>query len=449
MSYKAIVCKIRTRPHPNADKIQLGVAHGYQVVVSLDTVDGELGVYFPTDGQLSEEMCLANDLISYRDDSGIKKGGFFSPKRRVRAQKFRGEKSEGYWCPISHFAFTEYNLDDLAEGSQFDELNSIPICNKYYTPATKQQMGKQGFKRVNAIFHKHKDTKQFKYESGHIHKNAIIYLTEKMHGTSGRTGHLMDTKKYKRSFWQRVALALQGKNSDATFKVSGMDYLTGTRNTILRDKSQMTFYGNEEFRFIMADRLRDNLHEGETVYYEIVGYTTTGQDIMNPVDTSVVGDKDFTKAFGKRMVYKYGCVPTQCDMYVYRITMTNNQGDTIDLPWEQVKRRCNELCVKYVPEFKFYLTSAKVDEFNLTVDDDSNTVKPYIYDGDADLLTSILDEFVDGPSTIDSTHIREGVGIRVEDCNGVHFLKYKSHAFGMLEGYIKEKDDYVDMEEVS
>jgi hypothetical protein len=37
MSYEAIVARIHTRPHPNADRLQLGTVCGHQVVVGLDT----------------------------------------------------------------------------------------------------------------------------------------------------------------------------------------------------------------------------------------------------------------------------------------------------------------------------------------------------------------------------------------------------------------------------
>ena len=57
MSYTAIITRIKTRPHSNADRLQLGTCLGNQVVVGLDTKDGELGIYFSTDGQLSERMC--------------------------------------------------------------------------------------------------------------------------------------------------------------------------------------------------------------------------------------------------------------------------------------------------------------------------------------------------------------------------------------------------------
>lgn len=83
--YQAIVCRIKVRPHPNADRLQLGEAHGYQVIVGLDTEDNELGIFFPCDGQLSEAFATSNDLIGYTDEAGNKKGGYFAKNCRVRA----------------------------------------------------------------------------------------------------------------------------------------------------------------------------------------------------------------------------------------------------------------------------------------------------------------------------------------------------------------------------
>src|SRR5262249_4631144 len=110
VSYQAIVSAITVRPHPNANKLQLGTVHGHQVVVGLDVKDGQLGVFFPTDGQLSHDMCRSNDL--YNESTCKELGltanhyGYFSENRRVRAQKFRGEKSDGVWFELELLQWT-------------------------------------------------------------------------------------------------------------------------------------------------------------------------------------------------------------------------------------------------------------------------------------------------------------------------------------------------------
>lgn len=56
MSYKAVVTRITTRPLPGADRLLIGACGQYQVIVGIGTQDGQLGLFFEQDGQLSEEF---------------------------------------------------------------------------------------------------------------------------------------------------------------------------------------------------------------------------------------------------------------------------------------------------------------------------------------------------------------------------------------------------------
>ena len=117
-------------------------------------------------------------------------------------------------------------------------------------------------------------------------------------------------------------------------------------------------------------------------------------------------------------------------MYVYRITMISEDGKVVDLSWPAVKERCIELGVNTVPDF--------------------NYGEPIVYAGDAEALLSTCLGFIEeaDESTLCSSHIREGVGIRVEHAH-TEFFKYKSFNFGVLEGYLKDNDEFVDIEEAS
>ena len=64
------------RPHNNADRLQILGVFGTETCVPLDVKVGDIGVYFPTDLQLSEEFCAANDLVERKDENGEK---FFVP----------------------------------------------------------------------------------------------------------------------------------------------------------------------------------------------------------------------------------------------------------------------------------------------------------------------------------------------------------------------------------
>ncbi len=427
MSYKAIVVKLKTRPHTNADKLQLGTALGNQVVIGLDVPDGSLGAYFPCDGKLSLRMLQECDLLPRFDVAGQRiGGGFFSENGRVRAQKFRGEKSDGFWLPLSQLAWTGANLDALVEGTQFDGLNGIQLCEKYMTPATlrAQRQGKQiNSRRETLWFKRHVETAQFRYEAASIKPGALITITEKIHGTSQRQTHTLDTATTPLTRWERIKKRLGWAVHDET--THAYTYLTGTRNVILgRSESGQSFYGSEQFRHNFAVSVQEYLHKGETLYLELAGYQTDGGLIMCKVSTDVMKDKAIKKQYGDTMVYTYGASPGQAKAFIYRNTMTNPDGVTVELSDAQMRRRCEELDLTPVP---------------LLCD-------PFIYDGNEQALRDRVETLTDGPSTIDPSHIREGVVVRA-DAGDTMFLKNKSHVFKVLEGIAKETDDYVDVEE--
>ena len=101
--YKAYVTTLKNvRKHPNADKLLLADCFGNTVCVSLEYTEGMVGVYFPTDGKLSEEFCAQHNLVRKKDENGVNIGGYMDPeKRNVIAIKLRGEKSDGLFMPIS------------------------------------------------------------------------------------------------------------------------------------------------------------------------------------------------------------------------------------------------------------------------------------------------------------------------------------------------------------
>jgi hypothetical protein len=429
--YNAVVTRIQTRPHPNADRLLLGLCQGYQVVVSTDTLDGTLGVFFPTDGQLSQEMAEANDLIRRTDPvTGEKSGGFFEENRRVRSQKFRGEKSDGFWMPLNALAWTKYDLSTLKEGDQFTELNGVAVCNKYYTPATLRAMKSGKVAKDNRFFAKHSDTAQLKHDVATIMPGSILYFTEKVHGTSGRYGYVWDEVTKNRHWFARfLGWFAPSIAKDKTTRV--LSHVHGTRNVIINDRESVGYHGSDAFRWNAIAKLENNLHPGEVLYYELVGYDSNGGSIMGShyPDTQL---KDIKKQYGDTITYTYGQPEGTCGLYVYRITRVAEDGSALDLSWPQVKARCAELGIKHVPELH-------------TIDGNS-----LIYDGATEALIEAAEAASQGPSVLDMSHIREGVAIRVESADGrTYFLKHKSFVFGVLEGYLKASDDYVDTEEIS
>lgn len=433
MSYAAIVTRIKTKPHPNADRLLLGDVHGHQVIVGLDTKDGDLGIFFPCDGQLSEQFAKGNDLISRVDEDGNRAGGYFGKNRRVRAQNFRGEKSEGFWCPLEYLwnaAPMDVNnvsiVDDMknfVEGYTFTEVGNFPVCNKYITPATAAAAkGLKNVRRENRLFAKHYDTKQLRYEINNIPDGSIITVTEKLHGTSARMAYVPDPVPLK---WWKKLLKHEPKTE--------YKHLVGSRNVILNDVDGEDHYYKDDFRNIVARFLKRHMNKGEIWYGEIVGQTTGGQDIMPSVSFDKIQDKDLRKElkrqFGDYASYRYGCAEGQFAFYVYRIAVVNEDGDLYELPWNVVKKRAKNANWPVVPEL--------VQEF---------------YNKDVHFAFENMVESMVGniSSTVCPGQLKEGIVVRVDTPEGdTYFLKDKTFVFKVLEGIAKEDENYVDTEESS
>ena len=460
MAYCGYIVKIQNlRPHTNADRLQIATVFGNDVVVGLDTQIGQLMVYFPTDGQLGEEFCKVNDLVRRKDENGNPAGGYLDPdKRNIKAVKLRGEKSDGLLCPITSLAeFT--TISDLKEGDTITTLNGVEICKKYI-PRRRSggiYMG-QGHKKAKAnfapTFYEHVDTAQLAYNLGQFKSGDIVELTLKMHGTSGRTGYLPLQKQAKQTIWDKIR-----RRPGKTYTEYG--YVTGTRRVVLDSKHDGGFYDDNSFRHAMAEKFEGKLRKGEVAYYEIVGFVNVNTPIMASVKNSKIKDKEFTKQYGEETVFSYGCESTgdfepaydgenatnyvapRCEVYVYRMTMVNEDGDVVEMSPDQMRIRCEQMGVKYVPVFERFIIPENPGEV-LT---DKAGETDYGVCSAGEFVLRKVEKYFDGPDPIGKTHIREGVVARIVNRPDIAVYKHKNWSFRVLEGIIKDEADAPDMEE--
>lgn len=413
----AFVARIRTRPHGNADRLQIGVVGGFQVVVGLDIQDGELGLFFSSELKLSPEYVEANDLLPRVDSlTGERAGGYFPPSLRVKAQRFRGERSDGYFAPLSSLDFIGAKFADLPEGAIITEFGGVPICSKYVAPVKAGGLVKT--RKANPFFREHVETEQLGYFVRSIKPGGVAYITLKMHGTSGRTGFVLDERPGEPKWWQRIIRRTPEP-------VTEMTLLTGTRRVVLGGGKDdgAGYYGSHAFRYAIEERLRGQLAEGEVVFYEICGWVTADQPVMARHDFTGCQDKDL-RAWGLGVIYDYGLLPGQCEAYVYRIVQTTTgpmgQPVEVELTWPQVKRRAAHLGLPCVPDMcPAVLTDAIA--------------------ADPDGFVAQVNAINDGPDPLDSEHPREGVVVRVENADGsVEFFKSKGLTFKIGEGIAKE-----------
>ena len=239
MAYNAVVTRLKNvRPHPNADKVKLATCQGNQVVIGLDHEEGELGCYFPSDGQLSHEFCFANNLYRKADMNKKPKErpGMFDENRRVRAQKFRGEISDGFWMPFSCLYFLSTDTGKIpGENQEFDSFEGVSICNKYINPATVKVARENAVKKTknakkSVMFKEHFDTAHFGKNSHLFDYGQTIIITEKVHGTSHRIGHVQVERELK--WHEKLAKRLGVNVNEFEWK-----YLNGTRRVVIEESS--------------------------------------------------------------------------------------------------------------------------------------------------------------------------------------------------------------------
>lgn len=457
--YNAYVTRIKNlRKHPNADRLQLGECFGNTVCVSLEYVDNQLGIYFPCDGQLSVEFAEVNNLLRKKDDAGNSIGGYMDPnKRNVTAIRLRGERSDGLFLPLTCLE-SFGDVSTLKEGDVINTFNGHEICCKYIPRRNHRQGhvsdGNRTRKKkvdVAPLFAEHADTEQLAYNLGAFKPGDEIEITLKMHGTSQRTGYLPVFKGYKRTFKDWL-LRRDGK------PIYDWGYVSGTRRTVL-DNYDGGYYGSNEFREQHSKTFEGKLWKGETVYYEVVGFTHTGAPIMAEGNNEKLG-KDFVKQYGKTTVFSYGCRPLgldinvsyfegnieegivkeypQSDIYVYRMTMTNEDGAVVEYTPDFMRYRCEQMGVKTVPMmWKGIIPAHTGDAAAIRLGQDAGA-----------WIKEKAEQYYDGPDPIGKTHVREGVVVRIVNRPKFCAYKHKNFSFKVLEGIIKDTAAAPDMEEV-
>ena len=482
--YKAYVTILtNVRKHPNADRLLLADCFGNTVCVSTDYAENQVGVYFPTDGQLSVEFAEKNNLVRKKDDAGNNIGGYMDPeKRNVTAIRLRGEKSDGLFLPISCLNYCYAHGDasiELRAGDVIDGLvNGHEICCKYIPRRRDYSNGyfrsekarKKKIASMAPLFKEHVDTEQLAYNLGAFKPGDYIEITLKMHGTSQRTAHMPVLKGYADTWPCRVGNALRhimrkmgcyhGEDKHDGEPIYDYGYVSGTRRTVLEDYDG-GYYGSNEFREQHSKMFEGKLCKGETVYYEVVGFTTSGAPIMSSANNSKLQDKEFIKQYGKETVFSYGCKPwadgiassgyPQSDIYVYRMTMTNEDGEVVEYTPDFMRYRCEQMAVKTVPVFwRGFIPEVEdriyVDHNENGECDEGETV--YVKPIDAgEWVMKMAEQFYDGPDPVGKTHVREGVVVRIINRPKFAAYKHKNFSFKVLEGIAKVDAEAPDMEE--
>lgn len=412
---------------PNCDNVQAAIIFNNSVIVGKDVQIGDLGVFFPIETQLMPEFLKNNNL--YRDKTlnlNTDKAGYFETNGRIRAMKFRGNKSEGLFMPISCLNYIFYadfwNTKPIPVGTDFDKVEGQVICKKYQiirnTPGEKKtKADKKAVKKFNRLvenqFRLHIDTENLRRNAHKLNPDDYISITNKIHGTSWVVGKVL-VKEPLNWFKSLLKRLMPRDIIDTKYDIIYSSRMVVKNKYINTEQKNEGFY-NFDLWGEIAEKVKGSLQDGITLYGEAVGFLPTGAWIQKG--------------------YHYGCRPNQYDIYVYRITYTNPEGKLIEFSWPQIKEYCNKFGIKHVEEF--YYGKAK----------DYCPAIPLEQHWNQNFLAKLEKDFMlDRKCPLNNNEVwEEGIVIRIDGLFEVQPFKLKNFAF--LEKETKDLDKgEVDME---
>lgn len=330
-NYCATVVKLPEVRFPlqGLDKLEGVNIHGFQVIVGKESEAGALGVFFSAETQLSDAYVMNNNLYRHADmNISPDVSGYIEDNRRIRAIKFKGNVSNGFFMPLDSLSFTGIDVSMLNEGDEFDHLNGTEVCRKYVVVSKSrapQLEVDRGFVRADKKFMpEHIDTENFYKNFDKIDPETEVIVTQKIHGTSIRIANTIVNRKA--SFVERVASFFGAEISKTEYA-----YLYGSKKVIKdANNPNQNHYYETDIWTLEGHKLDGLIPENYIVYGELIGWTPEGKEIQRN--------------------YTYGNPQGTCELFVYRVAIVNGKGVTTDLSWEQVKEFCQTIGLKYVPE---------------------------------------------------------------------------------------------------
>lgn len=430
-NYLAKFVKINNlNKHPDADRLQVTTIDGCTVITGMDAKLNDIVVYFPLECTINFKFLAATNSFEDKElnvDKNVK--GFFNKYGRVRAVKLRKQPSMGYIVPVKVFLdwlstelntsidFSEDLLNKEFDCYKFSKDMSITICKKYITTAQKvadrneKQRTKAKYspqkqsKIVDNQFRLHCDTPQLAKNMHNITPEDIITITAKLHGTSAVFSNVLCKKQLK---WYEKLLLKLGVNLATTVYDNLYSSRKVIKNRFYNDKKISDGYYKEDIWGVVNKEVKEYLSKGMTVYGEVVGFLENGNYIQNK--------------------YDYGCNPKEHQLYIYRITSTNADGEVVEWSSRQVQQWCQEKGLKAVP--LYYEGKAK-DLFNIEVDTEWSS----------NFLKALQSKYLEADDVLCKNKVPdEGICLRRE---GLSFDTFKLKSYRFFEFESKELDNGV------
>lgn len=428
---KAYVARIGNfQPIEGADRIIQasvvlnGVVQTQVVVGKNDYNEGDFVVYLDSNLCLDPIIIEAIDKLhkDYGKEGFVSLGRYLAKGNRVKTVKLKGCISDGLVVSIEKFEqFIDKKTRELFnEGFSFNDLGSTHICHKYFppvrmqpTPGSKKDRKKRKLisRIIPEMFNFHIDTLALLKNSHKLYPEMVASCSRKVHGTSFICSNTKVLKKLK---WYEILL----KKAKVNIVDWEYDYLYASRTVVKNDLLNGTgFYSVNVWQDAGEKYFKGKLHNGETIYGEIVGYLPGTQTyIQKPFD--------------------YGCNVGEYKIAVYRITLTSDDGTVSEYSWNAMKERCKELNVPMVEEY-FY---GRLGDMYKDIAWDENW--------NVNFIQRLQEVFLEGDCPLCKNKVpEEGIVIR-PDSLYIEPFKLKSKRFILKESELKEKEDFVDIEDV-
>lgn len=299
------------------------VWNGYTALVPRSWV-GKNVVMFPAESQLSEEVARANNLYAKSElNQSPEVKGYLGKNRRVKAIRLRGVPSNALALEPWYFEYPE-------PGTVFDTVDGVVVSQKYEIPVKEstqpQDRAKKLWRRVEGKFlPEHYETGQWWREHEQKFMDGdYVYVTQKLHGTSVRIANTLVKRKL--NWFERFVQKL-----GVTVKEFEYDYVGGSRK-VIKDPSnalQSDYYGTDIWT-AAALKYGSLLPKGVIIYGELIGWV---EGTQTPIQTG----------------YTYNVPVGETHLYVYRVSVIQEDGGLYDLSWPGVEEFCKSRGLNTVP----------------------------------------------------------------------------------------------------
>jgi len=413
---------VRPHPDPKVTRLDITTILGNDIIVGRGSIEiGDIVVYCPCESTLNMEFLRENN--QFRDIAMNKvhdknETGFFENKGRVKAINLQKIISTGFVFPINWLKIWQPNLDlrNIADyvDIAFDTVNDQLFSKKYVIHQTRQpNLGtsknvrrnnrlKRFDKLIENQFSFHYDTARLADNMFKIDPDDIVSITTKYHGTSLIVSDVLVNRNLK---WPEMLLQFFG----ARIVANEYDVLYSSRGVIKNryiNKDVGSGFYSVDVWTAAGERLKPFLEKGMTIYAEICGFLP-GSD----------------KYIQKNHDYK--CKSGEFEIYVYRITYTNQDGIVFEFSAKQVQNWCKERNIRPVKEL--YYGKAKDVYPELSIEEHWHT-------NFVDKLSKDKNRFymeVNSPDCFNDVP-HEGIVIR-NDSTGAPALKLKTKSHFLME----------------